>query len=852
LKPNLTPFPNRRLIDASNNVFTAIPDGFLSGVTDSNAPIEILLQNNDITGVVPVALERFKSVNIVLVDNKIDGIPESFCQKSDWMKGDVGRLGNDCAAILCPTSEYSAIGRATVDSPCLPCSDENAVATYLGQTSCSPTTSERMVLELLYVQTGGEHWSNNTNWLTSEPICSWENIVCTGNETGTEGVESIVLNSNNMIGTLPESVWQLPDLKVLNLRGNPNLYVTVGNATGNLEEVNLNGVMVECLDGISRATSLRELYAGDSGLLGTFPEEVLRLRDLVTLDLSWNFLIGTIPERIIALSSLQTLQLNYNDFHGTIPRALGHLSNLDLLDLSENLFSGPIPDQLSGMAKLRYLGLAREVKSGPELTGTLPSFDRLPNLVELTVAGNELTGTIPGNFVSSSVSAARINIADNRLSGPIPESLDELPSVHLALEGNQLDSIPPSFCDNSNWMNGEVGEMGDSCDAIACRPGTANPHGRESRDFGRCQDCDDGEAPFVGSHFCLTPLDSRFVLSKLFDETNGEYWHRSDYWKSDTDVCDWFGVGCDGSDVILLNLAVNNVSGTVPTEIFSLPQLKTLWLGSNPLDFQFKGIERAPRLLDLKLDSTRLSSLKDIGNAKSLTSLDVGFNKVAGRFPSELLKLPNLRVLSLRGNRLTGPVPSSFGDLRWLRYLRLDSNGFSGSLPSFSDSVRLTDIFLSKNKLTGSIPADFLRRVPMSANVTVDLSNNGLTGGLPAQLSRLQSLYIDLQGNEITKMDSSLCTKSHWMDGMVEWHGCDAILCAPGTSASLGRANGSIACAPCPTADASLYGENDCAGVPSSLYSSAVSLRLSASTLFRAGASMLLAWMAAAFSVGLN
>lgn len=60
---------------------------------------------------------------------------------------------------------------------------------------------------------------------------------------------------------------------------------------------------------------------------------------------------------------------------------------------------------------------------------------------------------------------------------------------------------------------------------------------------------------------------------------------------------------------------------------------------------------------------------------------------------------------------------------------------------------------------------------------------------MPEALGRIQSLFIDLKGNSIESIPGSLCEQKMWQHGDTQTHGCDAILCKPGTYNSLGRAS---------------------------------------------------------------
>ena len=81
-------------------------------------------------------------------------------------------------------------------------------------------TDERGILTLLYYLTGGPNWSDNTNWLSEEPLRDWYGI-----ETDDEGrVSEIRLDANNLKGSIPPELVRLAKLTDLDLRNNAGLY----------------------------------------------------------------------------------------------------------------------------------------------------------------------------------------------------------------------------------------------------------------------------------------------------------------------------------------------------------------------------------------------------------------------------------------------------------------------------------------------------------------------------------------------------------------------------------------------------------------------------------------------------
>uniref|UniRef100_A0A7S3DR25 Leucine-rich repeat-containing N-terminal plant-type domain-containing protein n=1 Tax=Entomoneis paludosa TaxID=265537 RepID=A0A7S3DR25_9STRA len=816
--PDFTGAPNLWYLDVSNNdIGPTLPDDLLVGSSQKDQPVSLLLRNNDLTGSIPASLDAFKELFIDLADNRITSIPATLCDNTGWMNGAVAEV-QSCDSILCPIGYYSDLGRQdTAARPCTKCDQETTG--YMGQTTCRVDDSEKAILNMLFEQTGGLSWKKNDKWGTNEPICSWEGVTCAGDLQDEEGVQTINLIDNGLVGTFPSQMFGLPSLVELGLRGNEDLVVSLNgiqNAAATLEVLDVSNTLLESLAWISRATKLKSIYADQAGLIGGFPDELLSIPTLQTIHLNWNFLVGRLPIDIgVQLPGLKYLHVSGNDFHGPIPTSVGFLAELEELILDDNLISGELPStELSYLPRLRHLSVVRIAKSGRKVTGPLPTLDKVPLLESLGLDNNDLTGTIPENFLSSSVSVQEVVMTHNSLVGGIPDALASLSQVHLAVIANEITKISQEFCDENEWIESTASFFNASCDGFMCPPGTANQFGRGVDLNNPCEPCeDDNGATFYGSTSCEVPADERAILTKIFDDLQGHGWTRNDYWGSKASVCDWYGVSCDNGAVVAINLSSNNLKGDVPSEIFHLPKLQQLLLSSNQIQISFDEIGKAANLLELRLASTGLRSLEGINSAKMLTFLSIASNNLAGQFPDGLFALENLRFLAMNNNALTGPVPEDIGELRYLRYLQLDSNLFNQNVPSFSKSLTLTHVRMAGNELTGEIPADFLRSVPARSTMQVDLSNNRLTGQVPEALGRFDKMTLALQQNQITDLPTSLCGKEDWNDGDVAIYGCDGIMCAPGTSTLDGRHTTGKPCVACPQADPDFFGQALCESV---------------------------------------
>jgi hypothetical protein len=97
---------------------------------------------------------------------------------------------------------------------------------------------------------------------------------------------------------------------------------------------------------IGSLVNLESLDLAFNSLSGTIPETIGSLVNLESLYLLINRLGGTIPETMGSLVNLEYLDLDFNSFNGTIPETMESLVNLDAFAISLNDLTGEIPQGL--------------------------------------------------------------------------------------------------------------------------------------------------------------------------------------------------------------------------------------------------------------------------------------------------------------------------------------------------------------------------------------------------------------------------------------------------------------------------------------------------------------------------
>ncbi|KAM0917437.1 hypothetical protein ACQ4PT_009511 [Festuca glaucescens] len=110
-------------------------------------------------------------------------------------------------------------------------------------------------------------------------------------------------------------------------------------------------------------------------------------------------------------------------------------------------------------------------------------------------------------------------------------------------------------------------------------------------------------------------------------------------------------------------------------------------------------------LRGMRLGGT-LESL-DFSVLRTLTSLDLSCNSLAGSISPSIEVLGELHALLLQGNQIRGSIPPSLANLTKLHSLMLHDNQISGEIPrQIGKLSSLVSLNLSSNQLIGNIPCE--------------------------------------------------------------------------------------------------------------------------------------------------
>ncbi|GLJ33892.1 hypothetical protein SUGI_0681680 [Cryptomeria japonica] len=156
-------------------------------------------------------------------------------------------------------------------------------------------------------------------------------------------------------------------------------------------------------DGVGKEKRVVHLELDSKQLKGRLSPAIGRLSELKNLSFANNLLVGRIPKEIASCLKLEVVDLSGNKLSGPIPSEFGNLRNLKVLHLSDNSLSGEI-----SVLSLRTRSSPDGLSEGP-----------FPCLEYLNLANNHLTGPIPQSL-GSLPSLEVLDLHNNFLHGPIP------------------------------------------------------------------------------------------------------------------------------------------------------------------------------------------------------------------------------------------------------------------------------------------------------------------------------------------------------------------------------------------------------------------------------------------------
>ncbi|KAH6559359.1 hypothetical protein KP509_1Z012100 [Ceratopteris richardii] len=167
-------------------------------------------------------------------------------------------------------------------------------------------------------------------------------------------------------------------------------------------------------------------------------------------------------------------------------------------------------------------------------------------------------------------------------------------------------------------------------------------------------------------------------------------------WVLNVSVCKWQGVFCNAAKrVEALHLPAVGLRGRIPDGVLSsLSELRVLSLHSNKLSGPLP---------------------EDLFNCTKLRSIFLQHNFFSGELP-RLSPITPLIRLNLAYNNFSGTIPASYASFERLGTLYLQNNSFTGSLPGFVSLLpKLAQFSVANNTFNGSVSPSLQREFGASA-----------------------------------------------------------------------------------------------------------------------------------------
>lgn len=529
---------------------------------------------------------------------------------------------------------------------------------------------QRYALASLFFASSG--WENDAGWLENADECTWYGITCEQQDLGGEiGVQNVVVRvemENNGVQAITPDLALLVRTAVLNFSDNP--------LEGNIPS------------SISKLTELREMFFDDCRMSGDLSAmDWSGLTNLEVFSIPGNSFTGALNESFFSMTNLQEIFIgDGNRLSGEISSSIGNLVELRILDASGHTFTGTLPPTLGELTALEILDLG-SIPSVPSLSGPIP--DEISGLVALR----------------------ELNLEHNRITGVINPALGDLQLTSLRLGNNPFTQAPiPSFvydmftleeitmdnCRLTGAIDAQIGDLVNLRMLVLDANFLQGPIPEEIGNLVNLQELS------LSLNIFDSPLPASIV---------------------------------NLSEIRIIDFTRSRITGPIPATIGAMQNLEILKLGTNSLTGEIPvgetGITRLINLQELELHENALSSRLPFAmgglfnlrvfrvNANVRT--DVENSGIIGMLPPSLGGLRNLEEFVVSNNLMTGALPTDLGRMPAIRVFDIEGNGFSGEVPEeIVNWSNIEEIYIARNNFTAGVLPEGLCAIESLTSLVAD------------------------------------------------------------------------------------------------------------------------------------
>ncbi|KAK3156036.1 hypothetical protein QOZ80_2AG0101920 [Eleusine coracana subsp. coracana] len=519
--------------------------------------------------------------------------------------------------------------------------------------------------------------------------------------SSTPGQPLQVLNisSNLLTGQFTSVTWKgMENLITLNASNNsfvgqiPSHFCNISPSLAVLE-LCYNKFSGSIPPGLRNCSMLRVLKAAHNNLSGILPDELFNATSLEYLSFESNGLQGILDgTQIVKLSNLVILDLGGNKFSGKIPDSIGQLKRLEELHFDYNAMNGELPSTVSNCTNLITMDLKGNSFSG-ELSQV--NFFNLPNLKTLDLMRNNFSGKIPESIYSCSNLTA-LRLSSNKFHGQLSEGFGNLKFLSfLSLTNNSFTNITNALQILKSSKNLTTLLIGNNF-MNESMPDDDSIDGFQNLQILALDSCLlFGKIPHWLSK--LTNLEMLFLFNNHLTGS----------------IPDWIS---SLKFLFYLDISENNLAGEIPTALTEMSMLKLekavacidrrffelpIYLAPS---IQYRKASAFPKVLNLGNNEFTGVIPPEIGFLKELLLLNLSFNRLYGDIPQSIGNLTNLQVLDLSSNHLTGAVPTALEKLNFLSTFNVSNNELEGPIPTGGQFSTFQSSSFDRNpKLCGSV-----------------------------------------------------------------------------------------------------------------------------------------------------
>ncbi|KAM5555054.1 receptor-like protein 7 [Rosa sericea] len=421
-------------------------------------------------------------------------------------------------------------------------------------------------------------------------------------------LQRLDLSENQINGKIPDWIWSLSNLDVLNLSC---------NSLDSLEVHSFNLTNLIYLD----------LHSNQfHGQIPILPSPF----SLYYLDFSKNY-FSSIGDVFLNTSFFS---LSSNNLNGIIPESLCNSQLLEVLDLSNNSLSGTVPQCLTTMGRLAVLNVRRNILTNVD------DFSHNCGLKTLDISENHLQG----RFLKSLVNCTQLevlNLGNNLITEPFPCFLRNTSTLRvLVLRSNKFYGRIGCRKTNGTWPVLQIIDLAHN-NFSGEVPGTALTTWQVMR---------------------TSKDDAPWKISNLQFEWGA-------YYQEDTIVVTNKGLEMELKTVLTIftsiDFSCNKFNGSIPEEIGELKSLYALNLSNNAFTGAVpSSLSNLSQLESLDLSKNKLSGQipPELTKLTFLEFLNLSYNQLVGRIPSGA-QFSTFDAASFEGNKgLWGPPLTAYNN----------------------------------------------------------------------------------------------------------------------------------------------------------------------------------------------